>query len=196
MPLKARNTLPRICIVGLGNPMRGDDALGPVAADYARAMLEHGSRDLDIWACAGRSASRAVCVREDPGDPARLLDILEAHNGVVFLDAADMGAEPGAVRVFATPDEWIRLELPTSVHGLGLQELIPLAERMGICPEVRLVAVQAGHWVTGSPSSPWLDRAARCAARLAVCQALALLEGTELPRFELFAHHGRTRPAA
>jgi hydrogenase 3 maturation protease len=96
-------------LLGIGNSRHGDDALGPV---FARAF-----RHPD-WCCIN-----AGTVPENYTGLVRRLrpDLL------VFLDAADMGLTPGALR---------RLE-PGQIHGLGFGTHAPslgqLAEYLADC---------------------------------------------------------------
>ena len=105
------NESPRVTlVVGLGNPLRGDDGIGPrLASELARRQLPPGVRVID-----GGSGG---------------LDLLRLWDGwprVVIVDAADVAQEPGRFVRF-TPDE-VRL-LGTddrfSLHHAGLAEAGP-----------------------------------------------------------------------
>ncbi len=152
----------RVCILGLGNRHRGDDALGLLVAERLR--------DQELPA--------GVCAETAPEDPVRLLDTLARFQAVVFVDAADMGGAPGEVRVLRNPAEWESVWLPASTHGFGLQQVVALARRLGRCPPVRLVAVQAGSWEPLGPLSPQVATRLGDITRIALEEACDALEDT------------------
>jgi hydrogenase maturation protease len=73
--------MPRLLIIGYGNPLRGDDAVGYLAAERLRSLLT--GADVEILAVHQLTPELA-----DPISRA-------AH--VIFLDAAATG-EPGAIQ--------------------------------------------------------------------------------------------------
>ena len=115
-------------IIGLGNRFRGDDAVGPLAAEKAAAS----------------GLPPGVEAVEAGGDPFALLDLIMTCRRAVIVDAAEMGAAPGTVRVLrdeAIPSAW---EMHTSLHAVDLCEVIAMARKMGTTARLSLVAVQPG----------------------------------------------------
>ena len=107
-----------ILVIGIGNPDRGDDAVGLALA-----------RELKQAAVPG------VTVIEHRGDAADLVELLAGTDAVVVVDAAVSGAAPGTFRRIdvhreALPASWFAC----STHGLGLATAIELAGTLGSLP--------------------------------------------------------------
>ena len=115
-------------ILGLGNPLRGDDGLGPrVVTELNRRGLPDGVTALD-GGIGGLD----------------LLRYLEEWERVVIVDAADVGRAPGEYVRF-TPREARLLTAGRgfSVHNAGLAEAIGLAEALGrSLPEIVVFGLQ------------------------------------------------------
>ncbi|MCD6499532.1 MAG: hydrogenase maturation protease [Deltaproteobacteria bacterium] len=125
-------------IIALGNRLRGDDAAGLLAADrLANTPIPAGAE-----------------VIEGPEDPVRLLDLLDGVDRIVILDAADMGLEPGSIRVLRDEADWANVRRHQSVHAVGIQDLVAMARKFGITSQVTLVAIQAASWKMGEGLSP------------------------------------------
>jgi hydrogenase maturation protease len=132
-------------VVGLGHPDRGDDAVGLVVAREVAARALPGVR---------------VAEHEDPMN---LLDLWQAHEPVVVVDAVRSGAAPGTLHRLATGADsprlsersWSRAGLAGS-HGLGLAEAIELARALQALPtRLTVVGVEATCFDHGAPlSSP------------------------------------------
>jgi len=96
---------PSTLIIGYGSPIRGDDAIGPLAADaLSGGPLPRGTRVI----------ARHVLTAE-------LVEDIAAADRVIFLDAAADGA-PGEVQVRELhPDE---TAVSTMAHFLDPRELL------------------------------------------------------------------------
>ena len=113
----------RTLVIGYGSPIRGDDAIGPLAAErLATGPLPHGVRVV----------SRHVLTAE-------LAEDLAAVDRVVFLDATVEG-EPGEVRVRdLAPDA---RAVSTMAHFHDPRELLAWCETLyGRTPQAWLVSV-------------------------------------------------------
>ena len=115
-------------VLGLGNPLRGDDGVGPrLVKELTRRGLPEGVTALD----AGTGGLD-------------LLRVLEGWEWAVIVDAVDVGREPGQFVRF-TPDQ-VRLAQPTdhfSFHCAGLSEVLALADALGrVLPEMVIFGVQ------------------------------------------------------
>jgi hydrogenase maturation protease len=115
-------------IVGLGNPLRGDDGVG------CRLVTELATRDLppEVEVLDGGMAGLG------------LLDIMEGWERVVVVDAADVGQEPGTYVRFAPADARL---VPAadrfSFHHAGLGEVLALASALDrSLPELVVFGVQ------------------------------------------------------
>jgi hydrogenase maturation protease len=132
-----RSGLPRIGVLGLGNLMRTDDAVGMlVLPELARKLpreiqvIEGGTLGLD------------------------LLDAIFGISRLLVLDAVDTGAAPGTLVRFAG-DDLARLPTSKSVHLLGLSDLMQVLLLMDACPtEVILLGVQPGCTGWGTALTP------------------------------------------
>jgi hydrogenase maturation protease len=103
----------RVCIVGVGNPDCGDDGLGMRLADSVRAA---GHPDVIL---AERTPERWVGRLTRGG-----------FQTILFLDAVEMGASPGAA-VFLSRGEIAARCPQISTHKLSLSTLARLIEADG-----------------------------------------------------------------
>ena len=131
----------KIAVIGIGNVLAGDDAVGPhvVRVLEARYELPDGVQVID----AGT-----------PGYD--LTAFLVGLDAVVLVDAVKAKGSPGEVRLF---DERALLEkapiLAMSPHEPGVREALLNARFMGVMPGVvRLVGVVPAATETGIGLSP------------------------------------------
>ena len=119
---------PATLVLGLGNPLRGDDGVG------ARVVEELNHRGLP----------QGVTAMDGGTGGLDLLRILERWNRVVIVDAADVGLEPGQFVRF-TPDQ-VRLTGASgafTLHNAGLSEVLALAAALNLdLPELVVFGVQ------------------------------------------------------
>jgi hydrogenase maturation protease len=130
----------RTLIIGIGNPLQGDDGLGVRATQ----MLEEKNLPAHVQV-------------EELGTPGwGLLACLEGWPRVCVIDAVQMGQVPGT---------WKRLDLnearlvtergPVSLHETGLAESLELAGVLGILPgEFTLYGVEPASIAPGEELSP------------------------------------------
>jgi hydrogenase maturation protease len=140
-------------VIGIGNPLRGDDAIGAEAAALLRA----------------RPNEVAEVVTHD-GEPSGLMDLWEGRGLVVVIDAVASGNPPGTV---LRMDAGVR-ELPAdyfaaSTHLMGLPEAVELARSLGRLPEDLIVfGIEATAFEPGAELSD--------AARKGIDEALRRIE--------------------
>jgi hydrogenase maturation protease len=110
-------------ILGLGNPLRGDDGIGPAVID---------------WLCA-RGVPPDVTTLDDGAADLGLVLTLADYRRVIVVDAADMGRAPGEWARF-TPDR-LRLEHASrlSLHAAGLSDVLALSAALGLSPEAVII---------------------------------------------------------
>ncbi|CCJ06295.1 hydrogenase maturation protease [Methylocystis sp. SC2] len=129
---------PRILVLCIGNPDRGDDAAGRAVA---RAL---------------RASAADVEIIEEEGEATRILARLEGADAAYIVDACVSGAEPGDIRRFdvgASPLP--RAAFGASTHGFGLAEALELARALGALPPRCVVyAIEGGTFDAGAPMSP------------------------------------------
>lgn len=146
-------------VVGIGNPDRGDDGVGPAVL----AALE-GTPGLELRCCRGEGLD--------------LLDMLDAAPRAVLVDAA-AGGVPGTIRRFDLAAGPLPAQATaTSSHGLGLGDTLELARSLGALPRVCLLYTLTGAaFDPGTPLSAGVRAAvpelARRIAALAAPQEAA-----------------------
>lgn len=156
-------------VIGVGNPWRGDDGVGPAVAEVVRRLLDDGNpRDrtpdgVDVAPAAPVDVT--VC----DGEPTRLLAAWEGADRAVLIDAVVTGAAPGTIHVFRVGRDPLPTGVATSSHGAGVAEAAALGVALGICPaELHVVGVEAASFTEGAGCSPEVSAAVRTAAHTVV----------------------------
>jgi len=133
-----------VLLVGVGNPLRGDDAAG---LELVRLL-------------AARGAGGLATICEHTGEPLDLIARMEPFRAAVIIDALHSGEPPGSVRRFDLSHEALPGELrtSTSTHAISLAEALELARALGRLPErVILHTVEGESFAAGGPlASPVL----------------------------------------
>lgn len=112
----------QVVVIGLGNPDRGDDAIG---LDIARRLRGHVPDD--------------VRVVEVTGDALTLIDAWDESAVTYVIDAALSGRAPGTVHRIENDDCCVPRDMTRcSGHAFGLAEALELARALGRAPR-RLV---------------------------------------------------------
>jgi len=127
-------------IIGIGNPDRGDDAIGLHVID----------------GLAGRCAPDVELIKAS-GDMSRLLDLISGADRVVLVDAMLSGGTPGTVLRIDPHAGPLKSQLETfaSSHAFNLAESIELARALGRLPgEVVIYGVEADGFEPGAGLSP------------------------------------------
>ena len=122
---------PSVLVLGLGNPLRGDDGVGPRVVDEL----------------TGRGLQKGTAAFAVSTGGLELMQVLEGWKRSIVIDAARVGQEPGQFVRF-TPDE-VRLAQAAdsfSLHYSGLSEVLALADALGrVLPEMVIFGVQPGE---------------------------------------------------
>jgi hydrogenase maturation protease len=131
-------------VIGLGNPVRGDDRAG---LEVARRVRERAP-----------DAVRAIEVEREPSG---LIDAWEGARLAIVVDAAAAASRPGAVHRLDASSRPLPPGLrPASTHALGLAETIELARALGRLPERLLVyAIEGERFEAGAAISPAVEAA-------------------------------------
>jgi len=147
----------RVLIAGVGNPLRGDDAAGLVAAERLRALCPQAR------------------VLECRGDAAMLLDAFAGADSVLLIDAARSGATPGTVRRIDATHEPLPADLRNcSTHGFGAAEAVETARALGSLPaRVIVYAIEGRAFELGAEVSDDARRGIDEAVRLAAADTEA-----------------------
>lgn len=121
----------REVVLGVGNPLRGDDAAGLVAAERLDGRLHEG-------------------------DATGLLDAWEGADAAIVIDAVRSGAAAGTVHRLDASAEPLpaSLRTSTSTHAIGVAEAIELARALGRLPRrVVVYGIEGGRFEAGAPLS-------------------------------------------
>lgn len=147
----------RIAVVGIGSELRGDDAVGALVARKLAAARK------GLPAERFRVFDAGTVPENLTGAVARFLTgggAGAARPHLVLVDAAELGAPPGAIRLLAAEEIG---GLSCSTHSLPLSVLAAyLVERAGC--DVTVVAVQPRSVGFGAPVSPEAAKAVRSVA--------------------------------
>ncbi|MDE1922155.1 MAG: hydrogenase maturation protease [Gammaproteobacteria bacterium] len=138
-------------MIGIGNPDRGDDAVGPLVAGGLA-----GSVPGDV----------PVLVRH--GDLLSLIDDWAGFDGLVCVDAAAPRGRPGRIsRIDLNSGELPRGGSPSSSHALDLAGTVELARALRLAPrEIIVYAIEGCCFERGACVSAPVAAAAREVAEL------------------------------
>ena len=130
-------------VIGLGNPDRGDDAVG------VRIAREVAAERLDVLAL-------------EFDDPSEALDAWAPEDTVVLTDAISSGGNPGDIHVV----DVLQHSLPGGnwsaggTHALGLAAVVELARPLDMLPRrLVVVGVEASKFDHGAPISDAVEAA-------------------------------------
>ncbi|MDH3299452.1 MAG: hydrogenase maturation protease [Acidimicrobiia bacterium] len=120
-----------LLVVGVGNPTRGDDGIGPAVIEAIRAASDLD--DVETMVAAGDLSDLVVTWTPD--------------QHVVIVDAMVGGGPPGTtVTIDGLRDPLPAADRPLSSHGFGLVDAVQLARMLGRLPRsLTIVAVQVGE---------------------------------------------------
>jgi hydrogenase maturation protease len=145
----------QIALLGLGNLMRTDDAVGMLTL---RRLEEFGRLPPEVRVIEGGTLG---------------LDLLESLRGIshlLVLDAVDTGVVPGTLLRFEGEDI-DNLPVSKSVHLLGFSDLMCALRLMDAAPaEVVLLGVQPAYTGWGTALTPEVDLALQTLMQSALAQ--------------------------
>jgi hydrogenase maturation protease len=141
----------RTVVIGLGNPLMGDDGLGLAALERLRAA----------W-----SLPAAVVLVDGGTWGMSLLPEIEDADRLLLLDAIDVGAQPGTLHVLQRDQIPRYLATKISPHEVDLRDVLALAELRGTLPrETVAVGLQpAAVELSSEISAPIRARLDDCVA--------------------------------
>lgn len=110
---------PRVVVIGLGNPLMGDDGLGLVALARLQAEFEF---DGDVAFVDGGTWGL------------NLLPVVESTDYLLFLDAIRFGGTPGTIVRLDGDQVPRRISTKLSPHQIDIREILALALLHGSVP--------------------------------------------------------------
>jgi len=131
-------------VIGVGNPLRGDDAAGVAVAERLRPRVP---ADVEVVSCSE--------------EPSRLMEAWDGADSVVLVDTVSSGEAPGTLHRFEAGEESVPARtFRSSTHAIGIADTIELARALGRLPRrVRVYGVEAGGFATGAPLTPAVETA-------------------------------------
>lgn len=134
-------------VIGFGNPMRGDDGVGPAVV---AALCEHG---IDAVAF--------------DGDGTELIEAWQDRETVILVDAMVSGAVPGTMRRFDIADTRLPQDLfRSSSHQFGLAQAVEMGRLLGrLPPRMILFGVEGKRFDFGTGLTPSVTRAVQSLVR-------------------------------
>jgi hydrogenase maturation protease len=126
-------------VIGIGNPLMGDDGLGIVAVECLRQMEPPPGVEAIDGGTGGLT----------------LLELFEGAQRVILVDAVDMGKAPGTVVRLALPDLLsVDPALPLSWHAAGVLPALRLGHELSLLPPLWLFGMQPSRIAPGIGLSP------------------------------------------
>ena len=134
----------RAVVIGVGNPYRGDDAVGLAVAERLRDRVPPG-----------------VELVECEQEPSRLLDAWEGADVALIVDASSSGGVPGTVHRFDAAAGGVPARVfRSSTHAFGVGEAVELGRALGRLPaRVVVYGVDGAAFVAGEGLSAPVEAA-------------------------------------
>ncbi len=144
-------------VIGVGNPLRGDDGLGAFVAQELRKKL------------AG-----AATVIEHSGEGAGLMEAWRDHDFVIVVDAVSSGAEAGKIFRLAADEEPIPARFFNySTHAFSLAEAVELARTLNKLPKRLIIyGVEGRAFGNGEAISESVRQSARVVIKAVLSEVL------------------------
>ncbi|MBI5464459.1 MAG: hydrogenase maturation protease [Ignavibacteriales bacterium] len=145
----------RTLVVGVGNPMRGDDAIGLLVAGQLRSL-----------------SLPEVAIIEHNGDGAALMERWKGFDRVVVVDAVRAEKTPGTVVRFDAGAKPVRAEFATSSsHAFGIGEAIELARMLEeLPPSLTVLGVVGKEFRINGTITPEVARAAESVVKQVILE--------------------------
>lgn len=107
-------------VIAVGNDLYGDDGVGNAVLNALKQIPE--MKDVELI--------------DGATDALGLIDHFSGANHIIIVDAAQMGEEPGTVKVFNKEEVKLKIKMDhLSVHGISLAETFDIAQVVDSLPE-------------------------------------------------------------
>lgn len=149
----------RVLVVGLGNPDRGDDGVGPLVVEKLAGLLPPD-----------------VAVAAPGADALTLMTEWANFDAVICIDAAAPLTAPGCVhRLNLAASDLPRERLATSSHAFGLADAVGLAHVLRQAPrDIIVFAIEGESFGAGAAITPQVAAAAGEVAVRVVAEVASL----------------------
>lgn len=117
-------------VVGLGNPILGDDGVGWRVAETVKAHLNDPAVDVLCLSLGGLA----------------LMEHLAGYRRVIIVDAMTTGAEPGSLHNLSAAEmDELSVQHTASVHDLSLSAALALGCELGLAlpEEIQIIGIEA-----------------------------------------------------
>jgi hydrogenase maturation protease len=117
-------------VVGLGNPILGDDGVGWRVAEAVKARLDDSAVDVICLSLGGLA----------------LMEHLAGYRRAIIVDAMTTGAAPGSLHSLSASEmDELSVQHTASVHDLSLSAALVFGRKLGLeLPEdIRVIGVEA-----------------------------------------------------
>ena len=143
----------KLTVIGVGNPYRGDDAIG---IRIAHELMNKIHDDIDI--------------KINYGEVAAMMETFEKSDSVILVDAMCSGSEPGTIiRLDAICEKIPAESFSYSTHAFSIPEAIGLARVLGKLPKnVIVYGIEGKVFETGKGLSTEVEKA----AGIVICELL------------------------
>ena len=140
----------RIAVIGLGQSLRGDDAVGLEAVRQWQEKFPETASRPEI----------RIETSELPG--LALLDLLDGCEAAILIDALQSSASPGTIRCLS-PEKLSAFETDSkSAHGWGVTETLRLGQKLNPSLKklhIQLIGVEADQFQMGAGLSQQIQQA-------------------------------------
>lgn len=139
-----RGHKPRLLVIGVGNPFRGDDAAGLRAARLLKGL-----------------ETSNIAIVEHSGEGASLMETWKGSDVVILIDAVSSGQPPGTIHRLDPVHNPLPAEMfQNSTHAFSLPQAIEMARALGQLPLRLLVyGIEGGNFQAGAELSPEVSKA-------------------------------------
>lgn len=130
----------KLGIIGLGNPLRGDDAIGIIILDELKKL--NINKDIEMI---------------DGGEGGfNILHQLQRFDRVLIIDAVDFGGNVGETKLFNIVDTTFE-NLHLSTHDINICKVADILRVLGDVPEIFVLAIQPKEMAYKEGLSPELN---------------------------------------
>jgi len=126
-------------VIGIGNPLMGDDGVGIAAVERLQQMELPANVEVIDGGTGGLT----------------LLSLMEGAKQVILIDAVDMGRAPGTIGRFSLEDLLPATPATTlSFHAAGILPALQLGLELDLLPPLFLYGIQPATLTPGQMLSP------------------------------------------